>query len=373
MRVGLVCPYSFDAPGGVQNHVRDLASVLRVAGNTVSVLAPGGASAPEPGFRSAGPAVAVPYNGSVARVTFGPRARQRTRQWLNDGAFDVVHVHEPFTPSIALLALAAADVPVVATFHAANSRSRVVSSFGGLIRGAAHKIAASIAVSATARQTLERYLETDPVVIPNGIFCGTFREPAPSARVVGAAPTVTFLGRADEPRKGLGTLLDAFATVAVRHPRARLLVAGRGSRTVRMSTVPAVRSRLVDVGVVSDRERARLFAETDVFVAPNLRGESFGVVLVEAMASRTAVVASDLPAFSDVLGHGRFGALFPVGDPARCADAVSGLLDDEDRREALAAAGFAAAQGFDWSVVAPRITSVYDSVRLAGDRADAVR
>ncbi len=273
----------------------------------------------------------VRYNGSVARLAFGPRVAARTSGWLREGAFDLLHVHEPLSPSVAVIALWAADIPVVATFHTANLRSRTLSSLAAMLRPTIEKISARIAVSESARSTLVQHLGGEPVVIPNGLFCDQFASAEPRPQWQEPGPIVVFLGRTDEPRKGLAVLLAAFPTVLAAHPTARLLVAGRGE--VDLGDAPAAIREHIDVlGQVDDETRAGLLASATVYVAPQTRGESFGIVLVEAMAAGAPVVASDLPAFRSVLADGELGELFTAGDPADCARSLSALLSDQARR-----------------------------------------
>ncbi len=212
MRIGLVCPYSFDVPGGVQYHVRDLAENLIERGHTVSVLAPAEDDTPVPPYvEAAGRAVPVKYNGSVARLTFGPVSAARVHRWLADGDFDVVHIHEPVTPSLSLLALWLATGPIVATFHTATVRSRAMQLAQPMLRPSLEKITARIAVSEDARRTLVEHLGGDAVVIPNGVRVAAFAGAHPRAGWQGTdqVPTFAFVGRLDEPRKGLQVLLDA--------------------------------------------------------------------------------------------------------------------------------------------------------------------
>ncbi len=367
MRVGLVCPYSLDVPGGVQNHVRDLAAALIWRGCSVGVLAPGDRGSDLPSYvDTVGKAVPVRYNGSVARLAFGPRAAARTRRWLTLGAYDVLHVHEPTSPSVSLLAMWAAESPVVATFHTATPRSRTMSSAAALLRPSLEKICASIAVSEAARSTLVQHLGGEPMVIPNGLNCADFASAEPRREWQLPGPTVGFLGRTDEPRKGLSVLLDAFPLVLRQHPGARLLVAGRGP-TEHMELDPGCRNRVTFLGQLSDSDRARLLASVSVYVAPQTGGESFGIVLAEAMAAGAAVVASDLPAFRSVLDDGRLGVLFASGDSAEAAEAVSRLLADDSGREAMRVRAAQAVQRYDWSRIAPQITSVYDMVLTAAN------
>jgi phosphatidylinositol alpha-mannosyltransferase len=365
MRVGLVCPYSLDVPGGVQNHVLGLARALRGRGHQVCVLAPAErtASAP-PALQTVRGVVPVPFNGAVARVAFGPRVAARTRRWLVEGAFDIVHIHDPATPSVSLLALWATDATVVATFHAAPSRSRMMPLASALLRTSMGKIAVGIAVSDTARDMVVRHLGAEPIVIPNGICCREFELARPRDDWSRPGPTVVFLGRTGESRKGLSVVLAAFPAVTDAHPDARLLVAGPQSR---VTQVPRdVRDHVRFLGTVSDADRASLLASATVFVAPQLGGESFGVVLVEAMAAGAAVAASDLPAFRGLLEGGRLGTLFAPGDPRAAARAVNALLEDDSLRQRLRVAAGRAVQRFDWSVLAPEIEAVYEGVVRTG-------
>jgi len=376
MRVGLVCPYGLDVPGGVQNHVRDLAVHLLHAGHEVSVVAP----VDDPGTLlpdfvvPVGGTVAVPYNGSVARLAFGPRVAGRVRRWVRDGQFDVLHVHEPASPSLGLLACWASTVPVVATFHAANPRSRAWFAASSILQTALDKITARIAVSEQARRTIVDHLDADAVVIPNGIFTAPFAMARPARRDPGASPTVVFLGRLDEPRKGLDVLLAGVPAIVAACPDVRVLIAGRGDAAGRGDSGgragggragggPGAHPAVQYLGGIDDEQKLRLLGTADVYVGPHTGQESFGIVLIEAMAAGAAVVASDLPAFTDVLDGGRAGLLFPTGDADALAAAVGGLLTDPVRREALAAAGRGVAARYDWSVVGERIEAVYDIVR----------
>ena len=367
MKIGLVCPYSLDVPGGVQNHVRDLAKVLTGRGHEVGVLAPGEVEPGLPAYvETVGKAVPVRYNGSVARLAFGPRVANRTRRWLRDGGFDVLHVHEPATPSVSLLALWAAEGPVVATFHTANVRSRSLSSAAALLRPSLEKISARIAVSEAARATLVQHVGGEPVVIPNGVSCRSFAQARPRPEWTAPGPMLAFLGRTDEPRKGLSVLLDALPQVLARHPSTRLLVAGRGSTDVLDELRGDLRDRVELLGQVSDGDRAALLASATVYVAPQTGGESFGMVLLEAMAAGAAVAASDLPPFRAVLGQGALGELFAVGDASAAAEAICRLLGDPQRRAEIRQRAAREVRRYDWSQVVPEIEAVYDTVLTDG-------
>ena len=364
MRVGLVCPYTWDVPGGVQAHVRDLAGSLLRQGHLVSVLTPvDDPSAPglEPWVVPAGRAVPVPYNGSVARLCFGPLSLARTRRWVRSGRFDVLHLHEPTVPSVSMLAMWTARGALVATFHTSTPRSRALQVFGTVLQPGLEKLSGRIAVSPDARRVIMEHLGGDAVLIPNGVQVSRFAgaRPLPGRP---DAPTVVFLGRIDEPRKGLAVLLEALPELARRVPGARLLVAGPGDPDV----VPtSVRDRVDLLGLVSEADKARAYASGDVYCAPNTHGESFGIVLLEAMAAGTPVVASDLAAFRRVLQDGRCGELVAVRDAAALAGTLAGLLADAPRRAELARRGRDTVQAYDWSQVTARVVAVYEAVVAA--------
>ncbi len=361
MRVGLVCPYSLGTHGGVQNHVRNLAVELIARGHDVSVLAPTDET-PTPDYVvPAGRAVGVPYNGSVARVAFGPRTAARVRAWLHDGGFDVVHVHEPTTPSVSLLALWAGEGPFVATFHTWQVRSRAMSAAAGLLRPALEKIDARIAVSENAREMMVQHIGGEAVVIPNGLSVDRFAAGTPRPEWQGA---IAFLGRLDEPRKGLGVLLAAVPTLLEARPELKVLIAGTGDAAEARRALPASYRHAVEfLGAIDDTAKADLLAGADLYVAPHLGGESFGIVLVEAMAAGAPVLASDLAAFRQVLDEGRLGRLFPPGDVGAMVSEALGLLDDPTGRKELSEAGRMAVRRYDWARVMPEILSAYDLVR----------
>ncbi len=373
LRVGLVCPYSFDMPGGVQYHVRDLAEALLDRGHHVSVLAPASDDTPLPDYVvGAGRAVPIHYNGSVARLSFGPLTAARVRKWLAYGEFDVLHLHEPVTPSLGMLAMWIADGPIVGTFHSSMNRSRSLQLAYPLVRQSLEKVSARIAVSEDARRTLVEHLGGDAVVIPNGVYVDRFAEAGREPRWEGtpSRPTIAFLGRLDEPRKGLPVLLEAVPAVLAAHPGARFLVAGRGDfgPDDAAEMLGPLASAVVFVGGVSDEYKARLLASADVYLAPQTGGESFRIVLVEAMSAGTPVVASDLGAFSRVLDDGAAGVLFHAGDSADLAATLLRVLDDAELRGRVVAAGRDAVLRYDWPQVCDRILTVYE-MAIAGHHA----
>jgi phosphatidylinositol alpha-mannosyltransferase len=370
MRIGLVCPYQWDVPGGVQYHVRDLAETLRGLGHHVEVLTPAEheESLPE-GATWAGRAVPVPYNGSMASMQFGPVSATRVRRWLREGHFDVVHVHEPSSPSVSLLVCMIATGPVVATFHAATTRSKTLAALGPLVQPWLERISGRIAVSDFARRVQVEHLGGDAVIIPNGVHVGAFAEgPSLPGHTRGVdGPTIGFLGRYDEPRKGLPVLLEAMRTVVRRHPGAQLLIAGRGDPdAVRELLGEDLTPHVSLLGELTEAEKGAFLRSVDVHCAPNLLGESFGIVLIEALAAGAPVVASDLDAFAAVLEDGAAGVLVRRGDARDLARALSDLLADPERRARLSATGRRVAAEYDWSVVARRVLAVYETVVLPG-------
>jgi phosphatidyl-myo-inositol alpha-mannosyltransferase len=275
----------------------------------------------------------------------------------------VLHLHSPETLSLSLLALMNARGPIVATFHAANPRSRVLAMLQSPLQVHIEKIIGRIAVSPAARKTIVEHLGADAVVIPNGVYVDRYASAAPLDGWPGAGGALGFVGRIDEPRKGLAVLLDALPAVAAALPEVRLLVAGPGEVSeVAAGIDPALRRHVRLLGLVSDADKPRLFRTADVYVAPNTGQESFGIVLLEAMAARTPVVASNIDAFRRVLDDGRAGRLFANSDPADLARVLIEVLTSRDLREELAETGWKAVQQYDWSTVATEIVHVYETV-----------
>ncbi|OBK30236.1 alpha-(1-2)-phosphatidylinositol mannosyltransferase [Mycobacterium asiaticum] len=367
MRIGMVCPYSFDVPGGVQSHVLQLAEVMSARGHQVSVLAPVSENTSLPDYVvSAGKAVPIPYNGSVARLRFGPATHRKVKKWLADGDFDVLHLHEPNAPSLSMLALNIAEGPIVATFHTSATKSLSLSVLGGLLRPMHEKIVGRIAVSDLARRWQMESLGSDAVEIPNGVDVDFFASAQPLNGYPRPGKTVLFLGRYDEPRKGMATLLAAMPTVVQRFPDLQLLIVGRGDEDELRSQASGFVDNLRFLGQVDDAGKASAMRSADVYCAPNTGGESFGIVLVEAMAACTAVVASDLDAFRRVLQDGEVGRLVPVEHGAALAEALIAVLQDDALRQGYVSAGREAVRRYDWSVVASQIMRVYETVAGAG-------
>ena len=368
LRIGIVCPYSWDVPGGVQNHIRDLAEFLLNNGHHVEVLAPASESEDLPSYVvSAGKAVSIPYNGAVARVLFGVGANNRVRNWINDGNFDLLHLHEPAIPSLSLLACWAGEGAMVGTFHAAAKYQKAIVAIGPILEPVIEKLSARIAVSEAARLTLTAHLETDAIVIPNGIYADNYRNGTPQSKWQGN--TIGFLGRFEEDRKGLPVLLDALPIISRFIPDIRVLIAGPGdSEEVLEKVNPELRNRIEFLGKISEEDKADFLASVSLYIAPNTGGESFGIILAEAMAGGAAVVASNIPAFAAVLGDGEFGALFESENSESLAKVIIDLLRNDEKRVALAAAGAVHSQRFDWSQVGEEIFEVYEIAMIEGQK-----
>jgi phosphatidylinositol alpha-mannosyltransferase len=320
LRIALVCPYSLSRPGGVQGQVVGLARALEGRGNKVTVFAPVDDIAHVPpgiDFVSTGSTVSLPANGSIAPVNVSPRAIRRARTIITSGAFDVVHVHEPFTPGLPYgLLLGAGVPPVVATFHRSGG-SVFYTVLRPLTRRVSRRFAVQCAVSEAARDTASRAVRGTCEVTFNGVEIDRFQsvEPWPSDR-----PTVVFLGRHEE-RKGLVTLLEASARM---EHRPRLWIAGDGPLTDTLSRHYPASEDVEWLGVLDEDEKVRRLRAAQVLCAPSLGGESFGMVLLEAMAARTVVVASDIAGYRAAAGG--HAVLVPPADAAALASGLTGVL-----------------------------------------------
>lgn len=366
MRIGLVCPYDWDAPGGVQVHVRDLALEFMRMGHEVQVLAPSEDGRAHPAwFTSGGPSRAVAYNGSVARLAFGLGPTRRVREWIRANNFDVLHVHEPLAPSLSALAVWAATGPIVGTFHSSMERSRMLTAGNALAQTVLEKVRGRIAVSEFARRTFEVLGGGSAILIPNGVDCSAFRDRTPMPGYP-RPHSMLFLGRINEPRKGLHVLLEALPKVIAAVPDATLLVAGPGDQQEALEHLdPAFHDHVEFIGYVETEDKPSVLRSATVYVAPNTGGESFGIILTEAMASGVPIVASDLPAFQSVLNDGAAGELFETGNADALAAALVHLLQDACYREALVAGGNEHVQKYDWPRIALEILDVYESVMTA--------
>lgn len=366
----MVCPYGWDTPGGVQTHIRDLTQHLIDEGHYVSVLAPisDESISHEDYVVNAGKPISIPVNGSVARVIFGPIASSRAKQWIASGDFDLLHLHEPAIPSLSLLACSAAEGPLVGTFHVSTPKKKAIYAIGPILEPIVEKLTARIAVSELARSTLKDHFETDAVVIPNGIDGQKFSN-AKVLEEFSGDYTVGFIGRFEEPRKGLQVLIDSLPIVARFIPNVRYLIAGPGENKDFLKEIdPQLRNRIKFLGRLTDEDKASFLKSIKIYVAPNTGGESFGIILTEALSAGTAVVASDIPAFEAVLENGEAGALFINEDSEDLAKTLVSMLKDDQKRNRLASNGKLSAQKYDWQVVAEQIESVYEMAIAGGQR-----
>lgn len=357
MRVALVCPYAWDDPGGVQVHVRELAPRLADRGHHVVVLAPVRGRADEPWVAPVGRPVDIPYNASNAPIDPRPWSRRRVRAVLDRFEPDVVHVHEPLTPSTSMWATMASRAPVVATFHSGATRSRLFDLAAPPLRRVARRIAVRIAVSDAAAAFAGDRIGGTFEIVPNGVDVARFATATPGD--LGEGTKLLFVGRLDE-RKGFPTAVAAFARLAGDRPGLRFVVVGDGpDRTAADGLAPEIRDRITFLGSVPNRDLPPIHAACDLYLGTSVGGESFGIVLVEALAAGLPVVASDIPGYDEVVRDGVDGLLVPPRDPEALSTAAARVLDDPALSASLAAAGRDRAASFDWEVVTGRIEALY--------------
>jgi phosphatidyl-myo-inositol alpha-mannosyltransferase len=356
MRIGIVCPYSLTLPGGVQGQVLSLARALRARGHDVRVLGPCDGPPPDSGVTPLGDSLPTAANGSVAPIAPDPSAQLRTIRALRDERFDVVNVHEPLAPGVTNTALLFKSQPIVGTFHAAGE-SAAYRWLQPVVRWLARKIDVRCAVSADARDMAIEAVGGSYELLFNGVDLSHYAGPA----IPKAEPrTIFFLGR-HEPRKGLAVLLEAMGDLPA---GVRLVVASDGPQTEELRRRVAGDTRIEWLGRISEAEKIQRLRSAEVFCAPSLGGESFGVVLLEAMAAKTAVVASNLPGYANVARSNKDAILVPPGDPAVLAGALRRVLDEAPLRESLVASGSERAEGFSMVHLAERYEEIFERVAL---------
>jgi len=373
MKIALVSPYDFAYPGGVTEHVSHLAEQFLARGHQVHIVAPSsGDETDEPVASVAAPVhrigrvVSIPANGSVARITLSLRSYLQAKRLLQQENFDLVHLHEPMMPALPLTVLRHSNTTNIGTFHA--FRNTPLAYFYGkpILRPFFRKLHGRIAVSSAARDFVGEYFPSDYRVIPNGIDFPLFNTRYPRLeQLADTRPTVLFVGRL-EKRKGLRYLLRAWQMVLERVPDARLVVVGRGRPLEGYKRFAARQgwstADVIFAGYVSAEDLPRYYQASDVFCAPNTGQESFGIVLLEAMAAGAPIVASDIPGYRDVITNGVEGLLVEPQNPAALADALSRLLANPELRAAMRRAGQNKAQRFDWPRVAAEVFSYYQDV-----------
>jgi phosphatidylinositol alpha-mannosyltransferase len=375
VRIALVSPYDFAHPGGVNSHISHLATEFRRVGHEATILAPVARDqrVPEGVVPISRSITTVPSGGSNARVSLSLRASGRIKEMLETERYDVVHLHNPLTPMVSASFLyhrdAAPQSVMVATMHEYRSDKNPLFTLGDpVIHRLMERLDGRITVSEAAREFNNTYFPGEYAIIPNGIDVERFggEQVAPFCRYRGNGPIVLFVGRL-EYRKGFRYLLRAWPWVREVVPGARLLVVGAYTRRRKRPYVMYARERRIYgvrfVGAASDGELPRYYRTADVFCAPSTGFESFGIVLLEAMAAGVPVVASDIPGYRSVLQHGVQGQLVAPRDPPALAKAIIGLLSDAEQRSRLGQAGRLKVAGYDWSQIARRVLDFYAQVR----------
>jgi phosphatidylinositol alpha-mannosyltransferase len=361
VRVLLACPYDWGAPGGVQVHVRELAAALRSRGHETLVLAPGRNTASEGDVRIVGAPVRVPYGGKVAPICFSRASWRRIRQMLDVLEPDVVHAHEPFSPSTSMFSVLASNRPAVATFHAFHERSRLLGVAAPFLRSVARRLDAAVAVSQAAAEFAAPVVDGDVEIVPNGIDVERWSGAEPATDL----PTgrrLLWASRLD-PQKGFGVAVRAFARLASEFDDLVFVVAGDGHDRGAVDVLPPpVRDRVVMLGAVANVDLPRYHAACDVFVAPATGHESFGVVIVEALAAGLPVVATDIPGYREVIRDGVDGLLVPPSDDVALSLAIARLLREPELAAKLSTAGRHRAREFSWLAVAPKLEAIYERV-----------
>jgi len=371
MKIALVSPYDFSTPGGVVKHIYYLDKYLREMGNEVKIIAPCSQEdepLPDHLIKASSIVIGVPLAGSVARISISPLVYRRVKKILEKEQFDIVHIHEPMTPILPLAALRHSKAINVATFHAYRPDSHPIYEYSEpIFKRLGRKLDGRIAVSRAARDHISRYFPGEYRIIPNGVDVEMFGKPTlPVERFADGRPNVLFVGRL-EKRKGLRHLLDAFKYVKQTIPDARLLVVGAFDEDDKKPFVEYVRENRIYgvrfVGKVPEEELPRYYHTCDVFCAPSIGFESFGMVLLEAMAAGKPVVASDIPGYSDVLKSGAEGILVPPANPEALARAIVYLLNNPSLRAYMGEMGRKKAACYSWHNVASQVFEFYQELQ----------
>lgn len=367
LSIGMVCPYDWDSPGGVKSHVVGLTARLRELGHTVSIFAPTqDDSATE--VVSAGNSVPIPFNGSVSRVKFDPVAFRRAQVWLRDNDFDVLHLHEPLSVSISPIVAWTASGPIVATQHAAYDKSVAVRSGSFLAHSVLERCTVRLAVSDLARRSVLENIGGDALIIPNGIDVEFFSNSSIERFADADEIQILFIGRIEDERKGLLELLEAFAIVAADAEKLKLVVVGPGDQPEEFDQLSdSVKSKIIFTGAVSEDTKAALLKGSDFFIAPNQSGESFGIILTEAMSAGTPILASNIEAFSLVLEDGAAGLLFEPSVEG-ITQALLRICQNPNLLSAKSRYASELVWQYDWDLVTARVLDSYDQARLAGER-----
>lgn len=377
MKIALVSPYDFSVPGGVVKHIYYLDKYLREMGHQVKIIAPCSREdtpLPEHLIKASSLVVGVPSAGSIARVSISPLVYRKAKKILEEEKFDIVHIHEPLTPFLPIAFLRHSRAVNVGTFHAYRSDPHPVLEYSDvLLRSLANKLDGRIAVSRAARDYISRYFPGDYRIIPNGVDLELFEAKAkPVERFYDGRLNVLFVGRL-EKRKGFGVLLEAFGLVQREVPGARLLVVGAFEDEDKKPFIDFIRKNRIHgvrfIGYVSEDELPRYYHTCDVFCAPSLGYESFGMVLIEAMAAGKPVVASAIPGYTEVVKSGAEGLLVPPGDPQALARAIIHLLQNPQLRITMGEMGRRKAARYSWRQIVSEVLEYYqEAAERSGKR-----
>jgi len=372
LRIAQVSPYDFAHTGGVQRHIATLSKELKSRGHEVSILAPCTRNEPavdvgDVDLRTFGRSVPVATAGSVARISFSVWQDWRLKTMLENEQFDIVHIHEPLMPMFALTASRFSPSTTIGTFHAFNEgRGRGYMFWKKILNRGAIRLNGRIAVSEPAKDFANRYFKGDYRVIPNGLDVDRFSEPVARPTVLKQdAMNLLFVGRVNEPRKGLRFAVGAYSLLKWQYPNLRLIVAGAGVPDRESYRIMGERALddIVFVGPVTDAELPGYYQNADIFIAPNTGKESFGFIIIEAMASSTAIVASKIPGFESVMSDGREGLMVPPKDEAALAEAIKELIENPVKRTQFAMDGRSTVSQYRWPRVADSVLDYYDEVR----------
>lgn len=366
MRICLVSPYDYPYPGGVTEQVKGLEKQLRLNGHEVTIMAPsssGGAAVTTGNLRRLGDIIELPANGSRARISLSLGISHRVREVLHEGNFDVIHLHEPMMPTVPLVVLRQSQTCNVGTFHAYGDESLAYAAARPLLQSYFERLHGRIAVSAAARDYVSQYFPANYTIIPNGIDVGRFSEPLPKIPGLDGRPTILYVGRFEEQRKGFRTMLEAMPLVLTAFPDARLVVVGKGDADLFSDLLAEVAGSVEFTGYVSAADLPRYYQSCTVYCAPSSGQESFGVVLLEAMAAGAPIVASRCAGYSAVLTHGREGFLVEPRVPAALAVSLVRVLSDAALRGEMVRHGRMTAKRYDWPIVTARVEALYEQAR----------
>lgn len=371
MKIALVSPYDWAYPGGVKNHIRSLSDELQRMGHRTTIVSPSSKPARElatPNLVTIGKPLPLPIAGSIARPTFSLHRGPQVRALLEEEEFDVVHLHEPLVSALTISFLRNSHTLNVGTFHAYVPRSRGYRSAKPLMKRWFRNLHGKIAVSQAAADLIGKYFPGYYNIIPNGINLDHFRpDVQPIESYMDGKLNIVFVGRM-EKRKGLRYLISAYGRLKWEYPQIRLIIIGPGKLDPASERV--LGERVLDdieiVGGVDYAELPRYYRTADIFISPATGGESFGIVLLEAMATERPIIASNIPGYAGVMQHGVQGLLVEPQDDQALAAAIVELMQNPDQRRAMGARGRLHAQAYGWPKVARQVYNYYE--RLLDER-----